>query len=260
MAERRMFSKRITQSAKFLKMPVSAQCLYFHLGLNADDDGIVEAYSVLRLSNSAEDDLRILQAKGYIKVLNDDLVTYISDWRENNQIRADRKIDSIYKDLLLQIVPEAKLLPAKQRADRKQGVRGTSSGQHSIGKDSIDKDSIGKNKTGDDVAGDTGEEVINPDDDMKKKLIKVWQDNMGPIVPFITEGLLNLYDEFGYPVIEEAIKVAVLNNVRKLSYVEGVVMRLAANGGNNGSDKDTCHKNVVRECTENEKRACGVEI
>ena len=44
MADRRMFSRRIINSAKFLKMPVSTQCLYFHLGLNADDDGIVEAY------------------------------------------------------------------------------------------------------------------------------------------------------------------------------------------------------------------------
>ena len=31
------------ESARFLKMPASTQCLYFHLGLNADDDGIVEA-------------------------------------------------------------------------------------------------------------------------------------------------------------------------------------------------------------------------
>lgn len=224
MAERRMFSKRITQSAKFLKMPVSAQCLYFHLGLNADDDGVVEAYSVLRLSNSAEDDLRILQAKGYIQVLNEDLVTYISDWRENNQIRADRKIDSIYKDLLLQIVPDANLLPAKPRADRKRDVPRTTNGPHSIVKDSIVKDSIVKNS------------INNTADDMKAKLINIWQQNIGPITPFIVDDLTVLFDEVGYPIIEEAIKIAVQQNVRNFNYVKGVAMRLNVNGGKNAKD------------------------
>lgn len=47
MAERRMFSARITESTRFLKMPATSQNLYFHLGLNADDDGVVEAYPVM---------------------------------------------------------------------------------------------------------------------------------------------------------------------------------------------------------------------
>ncbi|KLD61706.1 hypothetical protein WP50_00105 [Lactiplantibacillus plantarum] len=63
MAQRRMFSNRITDSAKFLKMPLSSQALYFHLGLHADDDGVVEAFSVMRQTGAVEDDLRILVAK-----------------------------------------------------------------------------------------------------------------------------------------------------------------------------------------------------
>lgn len=49
MAARRMFAKSVVESARFLKMPVSSQNLYFHLGMNADDDGIVEAYAVMNL-------------------------------------------------------------------------------------------------------------------------------------------------------------------------------------------------------------------
>lgn len=37
MAERRMFALKITDSDAFLDMPKSAQALYFHLGLRADD-------------------------------------------------------------------------------------------------------------------------------------------------------------------------------------------------------------------------------
>lgn len=146
MAERRMFSKKIVDSARFLKMPPSTQALYFHLGLRADDDGIVEAYAVLRLIGATEDDLKLLVAKGFAIVLNEDLVTYITDWNEHNKIRADRKVDSVYKDLLLRIVPEIPLIEPKERADRKKDVLGTSQGQQmdGIGKDRIGKVSRGK--------------------------------------------------------------------------------------------------------------------
>ena len=112
-----MFSKRIINSARFLKMPISTQCLYFHLGLHADDDGVVEAYTVVNSVGASEDDLRVLVAKGFVSVLNEDLVTYINDWCENNKIRADRKIDSIYKDLLLQVLPDVQLQQNRVRAD-----------------------------------------------------------------------------------------------------------------------------------------------
>ena len=153
MAKSRMFSKRLMESARFLKMPASTQCLYFHLGLNADDDGIVEAYNVMKLVGATEDDLKVLVSKGFVIVLNEDLVTYITDWTENNNIRADRKIDSIYKDLLLQVVPDAKLQEKKQRADVKKKIleigqpmdnQWTDNGRPMvcIGKDSIGKYSI----------------------------------------------------------------------------------------------------------------------
>ena len=70
MANRRMFSTRITESARFLKMPSSSQNLYFHLGMKADDDGVVEAYPVMRMINSTEDDLRVLVGKGFVTLLN----------------------------------------------------------------------------------------------------------------------------------------------------------------------------------------------
>ena len=152
MADRRMFSKRIINSARFLKMPISTQCLYFHLGLHADDDGIVEAYNVLNSTGATEDDLKVLVAKNFVHVLNEDLVTYITDWTENNKIRADRKVDSIYKNLLLQVLPDTHLQEKKQRADVKKrlgqpmDVQWTTNGQpmDGIGKDRLGKDSIGK--------------------------------------------------------------------------------------------------------------------
>lgn len=113
MNDRRMISRRITDSAKFLRMPLTSQALYFHLILHADDDGIVEAFSVLRSVGAAEDDLRVLVGKGFVVVLDEDFVTYIPDWLEHNTVRADRKKDSVYQKLLLQVLPDVTLKPSK---------------------------------------------------------------------------------------------------------------------------------------------------
>jgi hypothetical protein len=151
-----MFSQRIVESARFLKMPPSTQCLYFHLGIHADDDGVVEGYNVMKQTGSTEDDLKILAAKGLITVLNADLVTFINDWKENNHIRSDRKVDSIYRDLLVRMLPDIEIQQAKARADtgKKTGIKKiendgrpvdnqwTSNGPHRLGKDRLGKDSI----------------------------------------------------------------------------------------------------------------------
>ena len=148
-----MFSKRITNSARFLKMPPSTQCLYFHLGLNADDDGVVEAYAVMNSMGASEDDLRVLVAKGFVYILNEDLVTYITDWQENNKIRADRKVDSIYKELLLQMLPDVQLLQKKPRSDTKNGTldghwtdTGQSMDNQRTAQDRLGKDRLGKDR------------------------------------------------------------------------------------------------------------------
>lgn len=103
MAERRMFSKSIVSSARFLRMPQTSRLLYYDLGMAADDDGVVEAFTVIRTTGAAEDDLRVLAAKGFITVLNDDLVSFIRDWSVNNQLRKDRYHPSLYTELLVKL-------------------------------------------------------------------------------------------------------------------------------------------------------------
>ena len=110
-----MFSKTVVNSARFLRMPPSSRLLYYDLGMAADDDGVVEAYTVMRTTGANEDDLRVLVAKRFIKVLNDDLVCYILDWPKNNQIRKDRYHPSIYTSLLIQVLPNG--LPSGNQAE-----------------------------------------------------------------------------------------------------------------------------------------------
>ena len=102
MASRRMFSGAIVSSARFLQMGQTARLLYYDLGMHADDSGVVEAFTVMRITSASEDDLRLLAAKGFIVILNAELVTYICDWDKNNAIRSDRRQPSMYEDLLAQ--------------------------------------------------------------------------------------------------------------------------------------------------------------
>ena len=151
MASRRMFSRRITDSSRFVRMPLSAQALYFHLGQHADDDGVVESYPVMKMIGANEDDLRMLILKEFVIPLNNDYVSYLPDWVEHNKIRADRKEDSLYIDLLLQVVPDAEIRRAKPSYySNQKSICLTNDGQMTdkrqtnvrIGKDSIGKDSI----------------------------------------------------------------------------------------------------------------------
>ena len=100
MAEKRMFSNKVIGSGRFLRMPPTSRLLYYDLGMKADDDGIVEAYSVIREDGCTEDDLRVLVAKGFVRILNEDLVSQIMDWKTNNTIRADRYHESVYACLI----------------------------------------------------------------------------------------------------------------------------------------------------------------
>ena len=98
MAQKRMFSKSITETDRFRDMPTSAQALYFHLGIQADDDGFVASpKGILRAIGCNADDLSLLIAKGYA-IGFDSGVIVLTDWRTNNLIRSDRYQPTIYTE------------------------------------------------------------------------------------------------------------------------------------------------------------------
>ncbi|WP_430611204.1 hypothetical protein IGL01_002325 [Enterococcus sp. DIV0340] len=98
MANRRMFSKDVVDSDKFLDMPPTAQNLYFHLGIHADDDGFVSSpKKVQRSATASNDDLTSLISKGFIIPFETGVVV-ITDWHLNNQIRKDRYKETIYQE------------------------------------------------------------------------------------------------------------------------------------------------------------------
>lgn len=98
MAERRMFAKTIVTSDAFLDMPLSARCLYFTLGMFADDDGFVNnPKSIMRQVGASTDDLNLLLLKRFILSFESGVVV-IKHWRIHNYIQKDRYKETKYLD------------------------------------------------------------------------------------------------------------------------------------------------------------------
>ncbi|MFT9411982.1 DnaD domain protein [Liquorilactobacillus hordei] len=246
MAQRRMFNKTVVNSAKFLMMPVSTRELYFELGINADDDGVVEAFNVLRLVNASEDDLKVLATKGFVQILNENLVTYITDWNSNNRIRADRKVDSIYKDLLIKILPNVELKEPKPRADTGKKSNGrpvdnqrTDKGPHRLGKVSIGKVSLVQDSIDQPTIEDEPEKEKQVggqvDESIFQKVIDFYEKNLGFIAPIFREDFhyefedwikLNTDQKEVANILCKAIKEAIgYNATNKPKYIMGILKR-----------------------------------
>ena len=98
MAERRMFAKTIVLSDAFLDMPLSARCLYFTLGMLADDDGFVNSpKSIMRQAGASTDDLNLLMVKRFILAFESGVIV-IKHWRIHNYIQKDRYKESKYME------------------------------------------------------------------------------------------------------------------------------------------------------------------
>lgn len=90
MATRRMFSLDVVNTDLFLDMPVSAQCLYFHLGMRADDDGFIASpKQIMRMATCTQDDMKILVSKGFVIPFESGIVV-IRHWKQHNYIQSDR--------------------------------------------------------------------------------------------------------------------------------------------------------------------------
>ena len=146
MAERRMFTEKITESDAFLEMPVSSQALYFHLCMNADDDGFVKnPKRIARMIGASEDDSKLLIVKRFVLPFESGVIV-IKHWRMHNLLRKDRYKPTEY-------IEEKSQLFLKENGsytfDHTQGknLLATSwqpndnqmAPQDSIGKDSIDE-------------------------------------------------------------------------------------------------------------------------
>lgn len=139
MANKRMFSLDVVDTDKFMDMPLSAQALYFHLGLRADDDGFVASpKKIIKIVDCKQDDLKVLVAKGFVIPFETGIIV-IRHWKMQNRIQSDRYKPTKYisERSRLEVINSVYKLDTESVQD----VLGMDT-QYSIDKYSIDKSSI----------------------------------------------------------------------------------------------------------------------
>ena len=139
MAERRMFAKTIIDSDAFLDMPTSAQALYFHMAMRADDDGFLNnPKKVQRMVGASDDDCKLLLAKRFLIAFESGVVV-IKHWRIHNYIQKDRYKPTVYQE-------EKNRLSLKDNGVYTECIQDVYTDKYSIDKDSIDKKEEGADK------------------------------------------------------------------------------------------------------------------
>lgn len=163
MAERRMFAKKITESDAFLDMPSSTQMLYFHLSMNADDDGFVNnPKKIQRMCGASDDDFKLLVAKSFV-ILFESGIIVIKHWKMHNYIQNDRYRPTDYVDEKSMLgLKKNKAYTLDENKMYTKCIQDVSVGKVRIGKDRLGEDSIGKDSKGESVRGEKAKRFVPP--------------------------------------------------------------------------------------------------
>lgn len=209
MGNRRMISKTVTQTQRFLQMPLETQALYFHLIQNSDDDGIVEAFPIVRMIGASDDGLKLLHAKNFIRPLNDEMVYFVIDFHEQNTVRKDRYQPSIYKDLL----GETNGLPS--------GNQVTTNGLPNISKGNISKGSVVEVEK-----EETQSPTTPPLNQDFADLYKSFEQETGrALSPMQMQDLQYMLEDFSADLIREALREAVGQGKANFAYIKAILNR-----------------------------------
>lgn len=187
MAERRMFSKTIIDSDLFLDMPLSAQALYFHLSMRADDDGFLNnAQKIIRMTNATRNDYDLLLLKRFI-IRFEDGICVIKHWRIHNYIRSDRYKPTIYQDKIKRLsIKENKSyvlsedntdagIPDGYQMDTQVSIEKDKLDKSRTGEERVNKDSLLEYEENHNILSEHDYEVVNSDKikESKNKVIKL---------------------------------------------------------------------------------------
>ena len=234
MAERRMIAKSIIKSDQFLDMPATTQCLYFHLLLEADDDGFINApKSIMRVIGAKDDDMRVLQAKGYIIPFESGVIV-IKHWRLHNSLRKDRynpnpQLENERKQLVVADNKEYQLATNWQPNGNQLATSGIP--LVATGKDRLGKDRLGKsNQLANADSFAQSQKYLNNINQDINKVTLFYEQNIGLLSPFILEEIEEYQSQISDDMIIEAIKRAVEAGKRNWKYTKGIINNWISQG------------------------------
>lgn len=259
MAERRMMAKSVIETDHFMDMPMSSQCLYFHLLLRADDDGFIKNPSAIRREvGCGEDDMKLLVAKQFILPFDTGVIV-IRHWKIHNYIRkdmyhptecqAERGLLTGGADKTAYAPKDGVQIQGRNVivTDSLQGCNGTvtdtsqtcndhvTDSSHgrtepvSIGKVRLGKVNISSSSS---TRARTREGENSGDDQELRRVVELYANNVNPTYgPIESEKLVALYDKYHGRWLEAAIIEATESSTRpNLKYIEAILERWERDG------------------------------
>ena len=229
MAVKRMFSIDVTETDSFLEMPLTAQALYFHLGMRGDDDGFVSnPRSIMRVTGCSEGDLAMLAEAGYIISFRSGVIV-ISDWKVNNNLRNDR-----YKPTTFQ--SERSML--SETANKRYILNGAPTGNQ-MDTNGIPSDNqmtpqpnvTQRNQTQRSSSGNDTADAADPRTDSGlAEIVQHFQDVIGIFPRSALDKLQRYCDSIPAEVICKAFDEAAESGHRSWKYANGVLKSWQADG------------------------------
>lgn len=225
MAERRMFSKPLTSIDLFLEMPKDAQLLYFHLALDADDDGFINSPNkIIRCVGCQKSDMEVLIKKGYLKLFESGIAVIVH-WKIHNYIQKDRYKETIYQKEKQQLVLYGKKYVTKDEYTQSVSNEDTSCVSILETQDRLDKNNEEQNRL--ELDGIL-EKIENKKVREKfESFVKMRENNSSPLTPDALKILINKAEKLTTGFVnqdETIIKIlekSIINNYKDIFPIEG---------------------------------------
>ena len=206
-----MFAKTIVTSDAFLDMPLSARCLYFTLGMFADDDGFVNnPKSIMRQVGASQDDLNLLLVKRFILAFESGVIV-IKHWRIHNYIAKDRYKETKY-------IEEKSSLMLDEKGAYTECIQDVykMDTQVSIGKDKLGKDRLVEGSVVDDTATAT-----EPVENSERNKLNLIGGKLGKNVVYLTEAQSdNLLEKLGLDAYDRYVERLATFIIEKNAHVK----------------------------------------
>ena len=218
MADKRMFNKKVTKSDAFLDMPISTQNLYFHLNMDADDDGFVNnPKQIVTLVKASIDDLKLLIAKRFVIGFESGVIV-IKHWRMHNTLRKDRYHPTDYQEefSMLGIKSNGVYTEAENLLPYTSNESCKSNGNHlaTTWQPSIDKIRLDKNSNSNNILNNAREILI---DSFTQELTR-------PLTPIEMQLIFEWEKDYSADLILLALKEAVIKGKRSFKYIEAILI------------------------------------
>lgn len=258
MAERRMLTRKVTDNDNFVELPATAQALYLHLTMSADDDGFCSQVAVAMFrAHAKKKDLELLVAKRYL-LRFDNGVMVIKHWRMANAIRKDRYEPTVYQE-------EAERLTIKDNLSYTMATDWQPTGNQPQPQDRLGKDRVGKDNIN--TPGGARAPVLarapahareeDEEAEEDKDLAKVMNFFMNRINPAPSPTCLDMLKHYTASltgdVVVHAMEIAIDERKTGWSYIQAILARYEREGVKSMEEVKRLEEERERQKSEQQK-------